>query len=99
VQPKWNHHKTRKSMLRASSNFVQCLTKKAGRKFSAAATSESGAGSDMSWLLGATVAVLTAGAVVAVRSQHTVLLQQELEWTRKISGGSAAGHDNHHGKH
>jgi hypothetical protein len=86
-------------MLRTSSKLLQRFAKEGGRKFSAAAASESGAGSDMSWLLGATVAVLTAGAVVAVRSQHEVLLTQELEWTRKISGASAAGHDNHHGKH
>ena len=53
----------------------------------------------MSWLLGATVAVLTAGAVVAVRSQHTVLLQQELEWQKKVSGASSSANGDHHGKH
>ena len=53
----------------------------------------------MSWLLGATVAVLTAGAVVAVRSQHTVLLQQDLEWQKKVSGSSSTANGDHHGKH
>ena len=86
-------------MLRASSKLAHHLTKQGGRKFSAAAASESGAGSDMSWLLGATVAVLTAGAVVAVRSQHTVLLQQELEWQKKVSGSSSTANGDHHGKH
>ncbi len=96
----YNHSGTlNQKMLRASSKAAQYLAKNGSRKFSAAAASESGAGSDMSWLLGATVAVLTAGAVVAVRSQHAVLLQQEVEWTKKISGSSAAGHDSHHGKH
>jgi hypothetical protein len=87
------------SMLRASSKLAQHFTKQGGRKFSAAAAGESGAGSDVSWLLGATVAVLTAGAVVAVRSQHSVLLQQDLEWKNKVSQSSSNGRDDHHGKH
>jgi hypothetical protein len=82
-------------MLRASSN----LARHAARKFSSAAAESGSGGSDMSWLLGATVAVLTAGAVCGVRSQHTVLLQQEKEWLQKIGKGASSGHDGHHAKH
>jgi hypothetical protein len=87
-----------KSMLRASSNVVRHLSKQGARKFSAAAAESGSGGSDVSLLLGATVAALTAAAVVAVRSQHTALLEQEKIWLQKIGGASSA-HDDHHGKH
>ncbi len=86
-------------MLRASANLVRRLSNQGARKFSAAAAESSASGSDLSWLLGATVASLTAGAVYAVRSQHAVLLEQEKEWLQKIGGGSSSGHGGSHGHH
>jgi hypothetical protein len=96
-----NRSGPRKSMLRASSNLTRHLTRQGARKFSAAAAESGEGGAGMSWLLGATVAALTAGAVIAVRSHHSVLLQQEVEWNKKIGGASSGGHhdNSHHGKH
>jgi hypothetical protein len=89
---------TLKNMLRASSNIARRLLKQGARNFSAAAESEAVGGANLPWALGGTVAAVTAGAVVAVRSQHAVLIQEEKEWLRKV-GGASAGHDSHHGKH
>ena len=88
-------------MLRASSNVVRHLSKQGARKFSAAAAESGEGGAGMSWLLGAPVAALTTGAVIAVRSHHSALLQQEVEWNKKIGGASSDGHhdNSHHGKH
>jgi hypothetical protein len=90
---------TRNSMLRASSSFALQITKLSARKFSAAAAESASTGSGLPWALGATVAAITAGAVVGLRSQHSMLLQEDVQWMQKISGGASAQHHDHHGKH